>query len=149
MQKLGRHISLGFRGVRHGCSVRRVRWPAPAGRRWPGAFAVTPVGSLERRDATGRELPLQNRNPDLCHAVRSFVCPAHLSLLGHTVADGLVYRGLGDTAADRQSLTMPGTVVDQRARVLLQVTGDSVQIPPQRIEFVSFPRQEPTVQCLL
>ena len=30
-----------------------------------------------------------------------------------------------------------------------QVTGDSVQIPPQRIEFVSFPHQEPTVQCIL
>jgi hypothetical protein len=97
----------------------------------------------------GREFPVQNRNPDLHHAVRPFVSPAHLSFLGHTVADNLVHRRLGDAAADRQALAMPGAVVDQRARVVLEVTGDGVQIPPQRFEFVSLPRQEPTVQCLL
>jgi hypothetical protein len=28
---------------------------------------------------------------------------------------------------------MPGAVVDQRARVVLEVTGDGVQIPPQSV----------------
>ena len=87
-------------------------------------------GNLERQYATGREFPVQNHDPDLCHAVRPFVSPAHLSLLGHTVTDNLVHRGLGDAAADRQALAMPGAVVHQRARVVFRVTGDSVQIPP-------------------
>jgi hypothetical protein len=86
-----------------------------------GAFAASRGGYLERRDAMGREFPVQNRNPDLRHALRSFVSPAHLSLLGHTVADNLVHRGLGDAAADRQALAMSRTVVDQRVRVVPQV----------------------------
>lgn len=79
----------------------------------------------------GREFPVQNRDSDLCHAVRPFVSPAHLSILGHTVADDLVHRGLGNAAADRETFAMPGAVVDQRVRVVPQMTGDGVQIPPQ------------------
>jgi hypothetical protein len=78
-----------------------VRWSVPTWRCCPDAFAVTRGGYLERRDAAGLEFPVQNRDPDLHHAVRPFVSPAHLSLLGHTVADDLVHRGLGDAAADR------------------------------------------------
>lgn len=95
----------------------------------------------------GREFLVQNRDSDMCHTVRPFVSPAHLSLLGHTVADDLVHRGLG-YAADREALAMPGAVVDQRVCVVPQASGDSVQIPPQRFEFVSLSRQQPTVQCL-
>ena len=67
--------------------------------------------------------------------MRSFVSPAHLLLLGHSVTDDLVHRGLGDAAADRQSLSMPSTVVDQRVRVVPQVPGDGVQVPPQQPVF--------------
>ena len=67
---------------------------------------------------------------ELVKAVRPFIGPAHLSLLCHTVADDLVHGRFGDAAVDRQALAMPGAVVHQRARVVLQVTGDSVQIPP-------------------
>jgi hypothetical protein len=51
-------------------SVLSVGGCLPARRRWPNAFAITRAGNLERRDATRRELPVQNRNPDLRHAVR-------------------------------------------------------------------------------
>jgi hypothetical protein len=67
--------------------VCSVRWSVPAWRYCPDAFAVTRGGYLERRDAAGREFPVQNRDPDLRHAVRPFVSPAHLSLLGHAVAE--------------------------------------------------------------
>ena len=120
--------------------VCSVRWSVPAWRYCPDAFAVTRGGYLERRDAAGREFPVQNRDPDLRHAVRPFVSPAHLLLLGHSVTDDLVHRGLGDAAADRQALAMPCGAVDQRVRVVPQVPGDSVQVPPQRAEFVLFPQ---------
>lgn len=42
-----------------------VRWSAPAWRCCPDAFAVTRGGYLERRDAAGREFPVQNRDPEL------------------------------------------------------------------------------------
>lgn len=118
VQKLGRPISSGHLGVRHGCTVCSVRWSVPATRCCADAFAVTRCGYLERRDAAGREFAVQNRDPDLRHAVRPFVSPAHLSLLGHAVADDLIHRGLGDAAADRQALAMPRAVVDQRVRVI-------------------------------
>jgi hypothetical protein len=114
--------------------VCSVRWSVPGWRYCPDAFAVTRGGYLERRDAAGREFPVQNRDPDLRHAVRPFVSPAHLSLLGHAVADDLVHRGLGD-AADRQALAMPSAVVDQRVRVVPQAPGDGVQVPPQQRVF--------------
>jgi len=84
----------------------------------------------------GREFLIKNRDPDLRHAMCPFAGPAHLLLLGHAVADDFIHRGLG-YAADRQALAMPSAVVDQRAPVVLRVTGGRVQIPPQRVEFVS------------
>ena len=90
--------------------VCSVRWSVPAWRCCPDAFAVTRGGYLERRDAAGREFPVQNRDPDLRHAMRSLVSPAHLSLLSHAVADDLVHRGFGDAAADRQALAMSSAV---------------------------------------
>jgi hypothetical protein len=87
-------------------------------------------------------------DPHKRHAVRPFVSPAHLSLLGHAVADDLVHRGLGDAAADRQALTIPIAIVGQRVRVVPQVARDGVQVPSKRAEFIPFPRQQPTVQCL-
>ena len=35
----------------------------------------------------GENSPVQNRDPDLRHAVLTFVSPAHRSFLGHAVAD--------------------------------------------------------------
>ena len=110
---------------------------------------MTRGGYLKRRDAAAREFPVQNRDPGLRHAVRPFVSPAHLSLLGQAVADDLIHRGLGDAAADRQALAMPDAVVEQRVRVVPQVPGDSVQVLPQRFEFVPLPRQQSTAQCLI
>ncbi len=101
----------------------------------PDAFFVTRGGYVERTDATGREFPVQNRDSDLRHVMCPFVGPAHLLLLGYVATDDLIHRGLGD-AADRQVLTMSSAVVDQRVRIFCQVPGDSVQLPPQRVEFV-------------
>jgi hypothetical protein len=84
-------------------------------------------GYLELRDAMGRELPIENRDPELRHAICPFVGPAHLLLLGHAVAGDLVHRGLGYAAADRQSLATPSAVVDQRVRISPQVLEGSVQ----------------------
>ncbi|WP_218827387.1 hypothetical protein, partial [Caballeronia sordidicola] len=39
-------------------------------------------GFLVRRDAAERESPVENRDLDLRHAMRHFVSPAHLPLLG-------------------------------------------------------------------
>ncbi len=120
----------------------------PAGRCCLDAFAVKRGGYLELQDATAREFPVQNRDPDLCYAVRPFVSSGHLLLLGHAVADDLVNRGLGDAATDRQALAMPSAVVDQRVRIFRQVSGHSVQLPSQRVEFAPRSSQQPTVQCL-
>jgi hypothetical protein len=59
VQKLGRSISSGLPGLRHGRTVCAVRWRVPACRRCTDAFAVTRVGNLERRDATRREFPFK------------------------------------------------------------------------------------------
>jgi len=116
--------------------VCSVRWSVPAWRYCPDAFAVTRGGYLERRDAAGREnSPFKTATLTCTMQCAPFVSPAHLSLLGHTVADDLVHRGLGNTAADREALAMPAAVVDQRVRVVPQVTGDGVQIPPQQPVF--------------
>ena len=109
---------------------------------------MTRGGRLQRRDAAERELSVQNRDPDLRHAVGAFVSPAHLSLLGHAVADDLVHRGLGDAAADGQALSMTSAVVDQRVLVVPEVAGDGMEVPPQRVEFVPFPREQPIIQRL-
>jgi hypothetical protein len=69
VQKLGRCISLGIPILIHDSSVCSVRWPAPACRRWPNAFAVTRVGNFKRQNAMGREFPVQHCDSDLCHAV--------------------------------------------------------------------------------
>jgi hypothetical protein len=37
---------------------------------------------------------------------------------------------------------MPGAVVDQRVRVVPQVPGDGVQVPPKRTEFVPVKRHK-------
>src|SRR5579864_1883574 len=69
VQKLGRQISSGIPGLRHGCTICSVRRRLPACPRWPDAFAVTRVGNLERRDATRRDsamlLLIVMRNPGL------------------------------------------------------------------------------------
>ena len=148
VQKWGRSVSLGRPGLVQGYAACSARWSVLAWRRCPDAFAVKRGGYLELRDAIGREFLIKNRDPDLRHAMCPFVCRARLWLLGHAVADDLVHRGLGYAAADRQALAMPSAVVDQRVRISPQVLEDSVQFPPQCVEFVSLPCQQLSVQFL-
>ena len=63
----------------------------------------------------------QSMDPEVNPAVNE---QASLALLNastrasrNTVADNLLHRRLGDAVADRQALAMPGTVVDQHARL--------------------------------
>ncbi|GJH18455.1 hypothetical protein CBA19CS22_17955 [Caballeronia novacaledonica] len=47
---------------------------------------MTQVGFFERRDAAGREFPIQNRAPDLRHAVHAFLLELGISLsIGNAV----------------------------------------------------------------
>ena len=63
--------------------------------------------------------------------VSALVGPSHLLLLGHSVTHQQIHRRLRDAATDRQSLAVPGTVVDQCRFVVVDVEIQSAQVPPQ------------------
>lgn len=67
-------------------------------------------GSRPGRDqilqSVWREFAIENGDSDLCKAVRAFVGPAHLALLGHALADDQIHGRFGDAAADWQAFSI-------------------------------------------
>lgn len=92
-------------------------------------------GSRPGRDqslqSAWREFAIENGDSDLCKAVRAFVGPAHLALLGHALADDQIHGRFGDAAADWQAFSISCTIVDQGIGVVADVAADGTQIPPQ------------------
>ena len=80
---------------------------------------------------------LENSDSDLHQAVRAFVGPPHLLLLGHAMADNLVHCRFSNAATDRQPLVVASAIVHECTGVVVDIAGQAVQIPPQGRELIT------------